>query len=281
MISEKSSDGRRLHYIVKSKSNEYTLCETSGRWQCLEFAILESVCWQSVECNSKKSTQQTPTIQQKDALDSGGRAKRVSLRQQILDTYGRTAGCAGCLGIWQHTKECLARIEKEMVGKVMQFKLSPVKKLWKSQERRAQWQTHPRRENLSKDPVRMRVHWRVVSRQSTTFCVTCQLLTSAEIELHWVKNSRKMNWRPVENSSCKTCWILTHLNWWMSWFQESTLTTCSRERQTRFSSSICWQKQRVARTLESLSSTFLLHSCTLEQTRKFYVKVPSGIVMVR
>ena len=36
-------------------------------------------------------------------------------------------------------------------------------------ERRAQRQTHPRRENLSKDPVRMRVHWRVVSRQSTTF----------------------------------------------------------------------------------------------------------------
>ena len=42
-------------------------------------------------------------------------------------------------------------------------------------------------------------------------------------------------------------------------------TTCLRERQTRFSSSICWQKQRVARTLESLSSTFPLHSCTLEQ----------------
>ena len=35
-----------------------------------------------------------------------------------------------------------------------------------------------------------------------------------------------------------------------------------------FSSSICWQKQRVARISESLSSTFLLHSCTLEQMRK-------------
>ena len=46
-------------------------------------------------------------------------------------------------------------------------------------------------------------------------------------------------------------------------------TTCMRERQTLFSSSICWQKQRVARTLESWSSTFLLHSCTLEQMRKF------------
>ena len=35
--------------------------------------------------------------------------------------------------------------------------------------RRAQRQTHPRGENLSNDPVRMRVLWRVVSRQSTTF----------------------------------------------------------------------------------------------------------------
>ena len=42
-----------------------------------------------------------------------------------------------------------------------------------------------------------------------------------------------------------------------------------QERQTHFSSSICWQRQRVARTSESLSSTFLLHSCTLEQMRKF------------
>ena len=44
--------------------------------------------------------------------------------------------------------------------------------------------THPRGKNLSKDPVHMRVRWRVVLRQSTTFCVTCQLSTSAEIELH-------------------------------------------------------------------------------------------------
>ena len=45
---------------------------------------------------------------------------------------------------------------------------------------------------------------------------------------------------------------------------EELRKTCLRERQTRFPSSICWQ-----RTSESLSSTFLLHSCTLEQMRKF------------
>ena len=64
-----------------------------------------------------RSTQQTPTIQQKDELESGRRAKRVYLRQNILDKYGRTAGCPGCLGIGQHTEECRARIEQEMVDK--------------------------------------------------------------------------------------------------------------------------------------------------------------------
>ena len=49
--------------------------------------------------------------------------EKVYLRQNILDKYGRTAGCPGCLGIWQHTEECRARIEQEMVDKVMQFKI--------------------------------------------------------------------------------------------------------------------------------------------------------------
>ena len=64
-----------------------------------------------------RSTQQTRTIQQKDELESGRRAKRVYLRQNILDKYGRTAGCPGCLGIRQHTEEYRARIEQEMVDK--------------------------------------------------------------------------------------------------------------------------------------------------------------------
>ena len=58
-----------------------------------DFATLESVCWWSVECDTARSTQQKPTIQQKDELESGRRAKRVYLRQNILDKYGRTAGC--------------------------------------------------------------------------------------------------------------------------------------------------------------------------------------------
>ena len=48
-----------------------------------------------------KSTQQTPTIQQKDELASGRRAKRLYLRQNILHKNGRTTGCPGCVGIGQ------------------------------------------------------------------------------------------------------------------------------------------------------------------------------------
>ena len=50
------------------------------------FASLESVCWQY-------------------------------LRHNILDKYGRTAGCPGCVGIKQHIEECRAVIEQEMVDK--------------------------------------------------------------------------------------------------------------------------------------------------------------------
>ena len=70
-----------------------------------------------------QSTQQTPTIKQKDELASGRRAKRVYFRQNILDKYGRTAGCPGCVGIGQHTEECRARIEQEMVDKGDAIKL--------------------------------------------------------------------------------------------------------------------------------------------------------------
>ena len=50
-------------------------------------------------------------------LESGRRAKRVYLRQNSLDKYGRTAGCPGCVGLGQSTDECRARIEQEMVDK--------------------------------------------------------------------------------------------------------------------------------------------------------------------
>ena len=73
-----------------------------------------------------RSTQHGPTIQQKDELASGKRAKRFYLRQNILDKYGRIAGCPGCVGIGQHTEECRARLEQEMVdtGDAIKLKTS-------------------------------------------------------------------------------------------------------------------------------------------------------------
>ena len=50
-----------------------------------------------------RSTHQEPTIQSKDELSSGKRAKKLYLRQNILDKYGCSVGCPGCVGIGQHT----------------------------------------------------------------------------------------------------------------------------------------------------------------------------------
>ena len=69
-----------------------------------------------------RRAEQGPTIQQKDELASGKRAKRFHLRQNILDRYRRTA-CPGCVGIGQHTEEWRARIEQEMVDKGDAIKL--------------------------------------------------------------------------------------------------------------------------------------------------------------
>ena len=64
-----------------------------------------------------RSTQQEPTIQSKDGSTSGRRVKRLYLPQNILDKYGRSVGCPGCVEIEQYTEECRSRIEQEMVDK--------------------------------------------------------------------------------------------------------------------------------------------------------------------
>ena len=70
-----------------------------------------------------KSTSQGPTIQPKDALASGRRAKTSYIRQSILDKYGRAIGCSGCVGIGPHTEDCRARIEPEMLAKGVAIEL--------------------------------------------------------------------------------------------------------------------------------------------------------------
>ena len=74
------------------------------------------MCWQSVRSRHQQSNK-------KGELESGRRAKRVYLRQNILNKYGRTAGCPGFVGIGQHTEECRARFEQEMVDKGDAIKL--------------------------------------------------------------------------------------------------------------------------------------------------------------
>ena len=45
----------------------------------------------------------------------GTPARRVYVRQRVLDEYGRTLGCAGCLRVGAHSENCSERVEKEMV----------------------------------------------------------------------------------------------------------------------------------------------------------------------
>ena len=78
------------------------------------FAILEAVCWQSMECDSKEHAAETNNPTKRMSWKAADVRKECTC-DNILDKYGRTAGCPGCVGIGQHTEECRARIEQEMV----------------------------------------------------------------------------------------------------------------------------------------------------------------------
>ena len=82
--------------------------EGDNAWDLQFFNLCVGSPWNA----TAKSTPQGPTIQQQDELASRRRAKRLYLRQNVLDKYGRTRGCPGCVGIGQHTEDCRARIEK-------------------------------------------------------------------------------------------------------------------------------------------------------------------------
>ena len=58
-----------------------------------------------------RSMQQGPTIQQKDESWQAANVRKGCTCDR------RTAGCPGCVGIGQHTEECRAIIEQEMVDK--------------------------------------------------------------------------------------------------------------------------------------------------------------------
>ena len=138
-------------------------------------------------------------------------------------------------------------------------------------------------------------------RRLSNFFVTRHLSTSAEIALHWVENSRKMNWKPVENLSCETCWISTRLDWWISCLQEITLwhglvwwmarwpgevlKLCAivqgrddlRERQARFSSSICWPKLVSCKDFDLLITRCRHQCCIFARSNRWGIFCESAL----
>ena len=69
------------------------------------------MCWQYVECDSKEHAAD-PTVQQQDELESDRPAFWT-----ITDALQDARLC------WNHTEECRARIEQEMVNKGDAIKL--------------------------------------------------------------------------------------------------------------------------------------------------------------
>ena len=257
--------------------------------------------------------------QQKDELESGRRAKIVYLRQNILDKYGRAAGCPGCVGIGQHTEECRARIEHEMNkgGAIMletsgnQEEIVPELDVNLKKTKIGEPDINPGgASSLTADTPKRGESEQGSSAGNENLLAGCiaavnkLLCDTPSVDLSRdrsalsgkfpedeLKAGRELKLRNMLKFS-------THLNWWRSFFQESTLMTwcglmnrevtelchdsvcdssrprgsekiCLRERQIRFSSSICWPRLRVARISDCSSLTLVLHLRTLEQMRKF------------
>ena len=130
---EHEVDARSFFFCKLDRTDEFLLLTPTGAMKIRCVRRLEGdgawdlqllkLCVGSPWNATARSTQQQPPIQQKDELESGRRAKRVYLRQNNLDKYGRTAGCPGCVGNGQHTEECRARMEQEMVDKGDAIKL--------------------------------------------------------------------------------------------------------------------------------------------------------------
>ena len=162
-----------------------------------------NLCVGSPWNETARSTQQTPTVQQKDELESAD-VRTECICDRTFWTSTDVLQDAQVVLESGSTQECRARIEQEIVNKGDAIKLETSGNLeeivpepdcqFSKNRKVGEPDIHPggassltadtpKRENLSKDTVRMRIYWRGALRLSTTFCVTRQLSTSAEIAL--------------------------------------------------------------------------------------------------
>ena len=252
-----------------------------------------------------RSTQQKPTIQQKDESESGRRAKRVYLRQNILDKYGRTAGCPGCVGIGQHTEVCRARIEQEMVDRGDARKLETS---GNQQETVPELDVSLRKRETGEPDINpggassstAHTPKRRESEQGSSAgnenllagCIAAvvkllcdplsgkfpedELNVGRELELRNMLNFDAFELVDEQENTLMTwCGLMNgevtgEVTTLCATVQgQGSEMICLRERQIRFSSSICWPKVRVARISDHSLSTLVLLLRTLEQMRKY------------
>ena len=263
-----------------------------------------------------RTTQQKPTIQQKDELESGRRAKIMYLRQNILDNYGPTAGCPGCVGNGQQTEEYQARIEQDMVDKGDAIKLGTSG----NQEEIAQEPDVSLKKrkigepdinpggtsSFTADTPKRRESEQGSSAGDGNLLAGCiaainKLLCDTpsvdlsrgrtalsgkfpEDELKAGRDLELLNMLPPGKHAHDMVWV----DEWRGDRVRSRL--CVRQFKAevlrddlfagtpdRFSSSICWPKLRVARILDHSSLTSMLHFMHARIDEEMYVKVPSGI----
>ena len=124
---EHEVDARSFFVCKLDRTDEFLLLTATGAMKTRCVKRLEgddaldlqflNLCVGSPWNATAKSTPQGPTIQQKDELQSGRRAKKLYLRQNILDKYGRADGCPRCVGNGQHTEGAEQELNKKMLDK--------------------------------------------------------------------------------------------------------------------------------------------------------------------
>ena len=134
MVATDSIHGSNLAVVARGKgyrTDEFLLTTRTGAMKTRCVRRLEgdnawdlqflNLCVGSPWNATARARSRNQQSKKKDELESGRRAKRVYLRQNILDKYGRTAGCPCCVGNGQHTGTAEQELNKKWWTKVMQL----------------------------------------------------------------------------------------------------------------------------------------------------------------